>query len=593
MMRFSFFALLGSCFALMGCTPRETRPEIVKVSGATATSSPSNEAKGLFEDVAANSGLKFTHDLGDTGKFYFHEFSAPGCAFLDFDGDGDLDVFLVQSGSAERPETVKNRPFCALFRNKGDETFENVTVGSGLDKNLGYAQGVAVADYDNDGFSDLFITAYGGNHLFRNKGGNGKWEDVTQARGLNGVPESSYATSAAWGDYNNDGRLDLYVCYYARWNHAVDKPCVDPKGGERDYCLPQIYKPVTHRLFRNDGARFVDVSQSSGITKAQGRGLAVAFTDYNGDGRQDIFVANDVTPNMLWRNNGDGTFTNTANETGCAYDGQGRTMAAMGIAIGDYNRSGHESLYVSNFSNLPNILFKNNGQFFEDATGPAKLSLLHLRFLSFGCEFLDYDADGWLDLIVNNGHVQARQGSRGAGVLMEQRKQLLQNTGKGAFREITDAAQLGDLNRAVVGRGLATGDFNNDGRVDVLAMAQNAPAQLLKNRSTTLNNWVSFQTIGTKSNRDGLGARLEISTGQTRQKATVRAGSSYLSSSDRRVYFGIGKSKKLNQLLVIWPSGKRETLRDLPANTFYTLTEGRGITARRAGGGKPPKNSEN
>jgi hypothetical protein len=534
----------------------------------------------LFEDVALRSGLEFKHSRGDSGQFYFIESTPPGCAFLDYDNDGDLDVFLVQSGSSALASTVRNRPFCALFRNVNG-TFTDVSLGSGLDKDLGYAQGVAVGDYDNDGYDDLFITAYGGNHLFRNRRGSGKFEDVTRTMGLNRMHSTGYATSAAWGDYDSDGRLDLYMCYYARWSHALNKKC-GGVAGVLDYCHPNMYEPVTHRLFRNVGSRFIDVSRLAGIEKARGRGLAVAFVDYNQDGKQDIFVANDITPNMLWHNNGDGTFTNRADQAGCAYDGEGRDMASMGIAVADYNRSGRQSLYVTNFSGYPNILFKNtNGGLFEDATGEAKLSFAKLKFLSFGCEFIDYDADGWPDLITNNGHVQMRKSNREASVPWEQRKQLFRNEGAGQFREVAEPALLGDLARGTIGRGLATGDYDNDGRIDVLAVGQSAAAQLLRNRAGDDNHWVSFKTIGTRSNRNGIGARFDIRVGDTQQTAIVRGGSSYLSSSDRRVYFGLKQATQISQVTVHWPSGTRDVLKNLAADTFYTVTEGRGISDRQ------------
>lgn len=559
-----------------GCTSQKTAP--------TAQVEPkASPIPALFNDVAADSGLKWTHILGNSGKFPFIETTPAGCAFLDFNNDGYQDVFLVQSGSSASAKTVKNRPFCALFRNKRDGTFEDVTRGSGLDKDLGYGQGVTVGDYDNDGFDDFFITSYGGNHLFRNQGGRGQFSDETQSMGLAKVKESGYATSAAWGDYDGDGRLDLYVCYYAQWTHAEDKKCPDPVTGELDYCNPKLYEPSRHHLFRNQGNRFVDVSEKSGISKVKGRGLAAAFVDYNGDNKLDIFVANDMTPNMLWKNSGKSTFSNVSNQVGVAYDGQGQDMASMGIAIADYNRSGHPSFYVSNFADRPNILFKNSGAgTMEDVTRDAQLSLIHLKFLSFGCEFLDYDADGWPDLIANNGHVQMSQNHVIKGSTLKQRKQLMRNAGNERFEEITDAAQLGELSVPTLGRGLATGDFDNDGRLDVLAMSQNAPVQLFRNQTAKNgHHFLSLALRGTKSNRNAIGARVELKAGGATQTAWVRGGSSYLSSSDRRVYFGLGKTDKIEQISLLWPSGTKEMLRNLRADTFYTLTEGKGASISR------------
>ena len=589
MIQWDIRSLLKFCsaalvFALAGCSKTPTPDAVASnsLSQLNETANSSATAKSLFKDVAAQSGLKFTHNLGNADKFYFDEQTPAGCAFLDYNGDGNQDIFLVQSGSSERAVTVKNRPFCALFRNNGDGTFTDVTAGSGLDKDLGYGQGVAIADYDNDGYPDLFVTAYGGNHLFRNEHGSGKWKDATSQMGLDKVHETGYATSAAWGDYDNDGKLDLYVCYYSRWSHAQDKQCRDPKTKLLDYCEPTLYEMSAHQLFHNESQRFVDVSARTGVAAKKGRGLAVSWLDYNGDGKMDIFVANDGTAAFLWRNNGNGTFTDVAGRVGCAFDGEGHNIAGMSVSCADYDHSGLPSVYVSNFSSSPNILFKNENGNFTDVTQEAGLGFVHLKFLSFGSEFLDYDADGWPDLIVNNGHVQMQKNKRAPEIPLKMRKQLLHNVGNGNFKEIADSASLGDLSETVVGRGLAIGDYNNDGRLDVLAMAQNSPVQLLKNMDGNGNHWISFDTVGTKSNRDGIGTRLEIEANGIKQTASVHAGSSYLSTSDKRVYFGLGKSKKIDKLTIIWPSGKRETANDLPSNQFYRLTEGQGATQKSA-----------
>ena len=516
--------------------------------------------------------MKFRHQRGDAGHLYFLELTAPGCAFLDYDNDGWQDIFLVQSGSSQPTATVKNRPHCALYHNNRDGTFSDVTANSGFDTDLGYGHGAAVGDFDNDGYEDIFLTSYGGNRLFRNLQGSGRFQDVTQKMGLDKAHGSNYSTSAAWGDYDSDGKLDLYVCYYAKWDQATDIKC--GTADAPDYCHPKFYEPIEDQLFHNEGTRFVDVSKKSGIARGKGRGLAVAWVDYNEDGKPDIFVANDMTTLMLWRNDGNGKFTDVAAQTGSAYDSKGVNIAGMGIAVGDYDRTGRDSLYVTNDIGQSNVLFKNEHDTFDEVSAQARLGMVHLKYLSWGCEFFDYDADGWRDLIINNGAVVLR------GAL--QRKQLLHNQGDGTFQEITDPAQLGDLAQPRRGRGLAVGDYDNDGRLDILAMNQNAPAQLLHNQSKSKNHWVSFQTIGTKSNRDGVHTRLKITTAASQQSASVRGGSSYLSSSDRRVYFGLGKADKIDQLVVQWPSGTREVLKNLAADTFYTLTEGRGISQKRA-----------
>lgn len=584
---------MGGCFAEKN--GKESRPPSSSpATGAlkevpNQTSTPpgafaKTSDKALFEEVAVSSGIRFKHELGAAGRFYFIESTPPGCAFFDYNNDGYLDIFLVQSGapvaSAAKPSP---RPFCALYRNRLDGTFVDATANSGLDKDLGYGQGVAVGDYDNDGYDDLLVTAYAGNYLFRNLSGSGKFADVTKVANLSPVHGAGYATSAAWGDYDNDGRLDLYVCYYSKWTPATNKECrVAGPDSELDYCSPLIYQPETHRLYHNEGGKFRDVSEKAGISKSQGRGLAVAFLDADSDGRQDIFVANDLTPNMLWHNNGNGTFFDVAVETGCAYGEEGAAMAGMGVAAADYNRTGRESLIVTNFSSRPNVLFKNHGKYFQEVSAEANLVASHFPLLSFGCQFLDYDADGWPDLIFNNGHVQARPVRREPNVGYEQPKQLMHNEGNGSFRDISDKAQLGALADPYVGRGLATGDYDNDGRIDILAMNQNAAPQLFRNRVDNDHHWVSFQTIGVKSNKSGLHSRFVLKAGGATQTATVRADCGYLSSSDRRVYFGLKADSRVDEVIVTWPSGKRDILKNLPTDTFYTLTEGRGITTRKS-----------
>ena len=567
-------ALLLLALGHPGCGPRHAAD-----SAAAAAKPP------LFSDVSAEVGIRFHQSNGASGKLYFIESTPPGGALFDYDNDGWLDILLVQPGPSDPPHTVKDRPRFGLFHNKGNGTFTDVTVGSGLDTDLGYAQGVAAGDYDNDGFEDLFITSFTRNYLFQNQRGNGRFKDVSVERGLALRHSTGYSTSAAFGDYNNDGRLDLYVCYYCPWTRETDKVCKNATG-ERDYCSPEVYEPEVHQLFRNDGDRFTDVSLAAGITKTKGRGLAVAFVDYDEDGRQDIFVANDLSANMLWRNNGDGTFSDRAQEAGCAFAEGGQNMAAMGIALADYDRTGHQSFFVTNFSGQPNTLFKNVGSgMFQDVALSSGLALPHMPFLAFGCEFMDYDNDGWPDLLVANGHVQKTASSKLEGTTYRQRKQLFRNDGTGKFDEIT-GPELGDLAKQVVSRGLAVGDLDNDGRVDALACNQNDPAQVFRNRARNLNNWVSFKTIGRKSNRDGRHARVEIDAGGARQTAVVRAGSSYLSVSDRRVHFGLGSSNTLDRVEVRWPSGARDSLKELPANRIYVITEERGIT-----GQEPVKNS--
>ncbi|SRR5579884_506231 len=587
--------LLLSCAS---CQP--TRIAATPVSATVSQSAP-------FRDVAVSAGVRFTHSNGATGKFYYVEETGAGCAFLDYDNDGFLDIVLVQSG--EMPRTPgKDSPanHCALYHNNGDGTFTDVTAGSGLDRDLGYGQGVAVGDYDNDGYDDLYITAYGGNHLLHNELGKreqekGKGEnalpptpytlhptpytlhplfkDVTAKAGVGDTDQGArYATSAAFGDYDNDGRLDLYICHYAPWKPETNTPCHTARG-QTEYCTPDVLDPDTHRLYHNNGdGTFTDVTQQSGIGKLKGHGLGVAWLDYDNDGREDIYVSNDMGVQFLWHNDGNGKFSNRSELAGCAFDNEGRPLAGMGIGLGDYSNSGHESLFVTNFSLQPNTLYHNqgNGQF-RDVSMEANLALPHMKFLAFGCDFLDYDRDGWKDLIVANGHVVLSVAETSEGVTYKERKQLFHNDGNGRFTEIVE--NLGDLGTPTVSRGLASGDYDNDGRVDFLVNNQNGPAQLFHNEVANGNHWVAFKTIGTKSNRDGYHAKITVTCGGKRcYFSEVHSSSSYASHSDSRVFFGLGGAASIERVEIRWPSGTKDVLNKVAPDAFYILTEGKGIT---------------
>ncbi|MGC8666713.1 MAG: CRTAC1 family protein [Chthonomonadales bacterium] len=554
---------------LAGCTVSG----LARANGRTVSARASDNA--LFRNVAQTCGIRFRLTNGaEAQRYAFVESTPAGCAFLDYDNDGWPDILLIQAGPSPGTPLTRARPSSHLYHNNGDGTFTDVTTGSGLDRDLGYAQGVAVGDFDNDGFDDLFITAYGGNHLLRNEHGSGRFTDVTKAAGLDGVHSTGYATSAAWGDYDRDGWLDLYVCYYTPWSPATDKPCKDP-AGRRDYCSPQIYDPDTHVLYHNDHGHFRNVSAESGIGTGRGRGLSAAWIDYNGDGWPDIFVANDLTPAFLWRNNRNGTFTDVAMETGCAMSGDANEMAGMGIGIADYDHSGRESIFVTNFSGMPNALFRNiDGRRFDDVGMPAGVAQPHMRFLSFGCEFLDYDADSWPDLFIADGHVQIHADAQTDGVTYAEPKQLMHNNGDGTFTEVTDPALLGDLLTPRVSRGLAIGDYDNDGRLDVLVNNQNDDAELFHNEYHGHNHWISFRLTGVSSNKDAIGAEVTVAAGSVHQRASVRGGSSYLSTSDRRVYFGLGGASRVDVVTIRWPSGLRQMFHNLTCNAHYQITEG-------------------
>lgn len=536
---------------------------------------PPDPAAALFEETAARAGVRFHHSSGFREKFYFIETMPPGCALFDFDNDGWLDILCIQSGPSDPPDGRTPRPVCRLFHNNRNGTFTDVTAGSRLDQDLGYGYGVTVGDFDNDGLDDLFITSFGGCRLFHNEG-RGRFRDVTKSMGLEAL-EGAFATSAAFGDYDNDGRLDLYVCCYSPWHWRSNRVCTNVENLP-EYCSPESLPAATHRLFHNDGDHFTDVTHRAGIDRMEGRGLAVAFVESECRGKQDIFVANDMCASMLWRNKGDGTFTNVAEQAGCAYNGRGETLSGMGIALGDYNHSGAEAVFVADYSTKVKPLYNREspGKWRDSSSSPQSGLMPTRNFLSWGCEFIDYDADGWLDLVINNGHVNYRSET---GVIREpyrQRKQLFHNV-SGRFVEVTGPGQLGPLGSPMLGRGLATGDYDNDGRIDVLAMNQNQEAQLFHNRNRNGNHWISIKTIGRKSNRDGFHTKIRIKSAVGVQTVTVHAGSSFLSASDRRVYFGLGRAFRIDSIELRWPSGVRETIRNVQPDRFYIATEGSGL----------------
>ncbi|HLV80042.1 MAG TPA: CRTAC1 family protein [Chthonomonadaceae bacterium] len=581
-LRLALAALLALCAA--GChhmaSPQPTIPAQHASAGLAG-------ARPLFHDAAATTGVHFVQNNGATGKFYYIEETGGGCAFFDYDNDGYLDILLVQSGPFPRKhDDADPATHCALYHNNGDGTFTDVTAGSGLDRDLGYCQGVAVGDYDNDGYDDLYITGYGGNHLLHNEHGSGKFTDVTAKAGVGDTDQGlRYATSAAFGDYDNDGRLDLYVCHYGRWSPDTNRVCQSVRG-EPDYCTPDVLDTDVDRLYHNNGdGTFTDVSKSSGIASEKGHGLGVVWTDYDGDGRPDIFVSNDLTAAFLWHNEGQGKFKDVAVHAGCAYDENGQNMAGMGVAIGDYNNSGRESLFVTNFSGLPNTLFQlQPGGYFQNVSMAANLAMPHMPFLAFGCDFLDYDADGWEDLIVANGHVTMHVEENAPGTTYRERKQLFHNDGDGRFTEITD--NLGDLATPTISRGLATGDYDNDGRMDMLVVNQNGPAQLFHNDIENGNHWISFKTVGTKSNRDGYHAKVTVFCGGKRYYSEVHSSSSYASHSDSRVYIGLGRAARVDRVEIHWPSGTKDLLKNVPSDAIYMVTEGRGITGRQPAGNR-------
>ena len=576
------YALTGGALALAGCRGKSPSggvspalPVSTVLDPKLAGAAPLLTRHPLrFTDVSGPAGLHWVYHNGATGRHHFIETTGGGVAFFDYNNDGLLDIFAVQSGpvpGASPSETNFPRR-SVLYRNNGDGTFTDVTSGSGLDADFGYGQAVSVADYDNDGWADLYVTGYGGNHLLRNNR-NGTFTDVTQQAGLaDTAAELPWPLSAAWGDYDNDGHLDLFVCHYARWSPALDKPYAGPDG-KMAYDKPQVYEPGHDRLYHNNGdGTFTDVSDKAGIRALSGKSMSAAWLDYDDDGWMDLFVTNDSMPNFLLHNNRNGTFTDKAIVAGVALDDQGRAASGMGIGVGDYDRDGREDIFAVNFAGQPKSIFHNLGGVFENASYRSGIAGTNLQFLAFSMECLDYDLDGWPDLIIGNGHVLDHMDESTAGSSYAQSQQLFHNNHNGTFTE--DPRSLGDLALPRVTRGLAVGDYDNDGDLDVVMVSQTGALQLFRNDGGNQNHWITLRLEGVRSNRDAVGAKVSLRTARGPQTQWVRGGSSYCSRSDTRLTFGLGDETQVLGLHVRWPSGLTQTFGPLPANRFYRLREG-------------------
>ncbi|PYQ49256.1 MAG: hypothetical protein DMF78_18795 [Acidobacteria bacterium] len=542
-----------------------------------------------FREVAAETGLRFQHFTGSVGEHYIPEIMGAGAALFDYDGDGDLDVFLVQGtmldpsrppSAAQFPPPAGQPPGCRLFRNDLTRDasgrpllrFTDVTEKAGLGRIL-YGMGAAVGDYDNDGRPDLYVTAFGGNVLFHNNG-DGTFTDVTAAAG---VGDMRWSTSATFFDYDRDGRLDLYVANYIDFTPAGNKKCFDAVGA-RDYCRPLVYRSVPDRLLHNEGGgRFKDVTEAAGILKADGPGLGVVAGDFNGDGWLDLYVANDGAPNQLWINKGDGTFEDQGLLSGTALSADGLPQGSMGVAAGDVDGDGDEDLLVTNLPREKAALYIDHGKgFFQEATDAWGLGASTAAFTGFGTGLFDYDNDGWLDLFVANGAVSNVEALRGQPYPFGERSLLFHNLG-GRFEEIASWAGPASERREV-SRGVALGDIDNDGNVDVLVTNNNGPVRLYLNQTQPLRPWLSVRLQGGPGeNSAGLGARIGlVRRGRPTLWRRVRTDGSYLSASDPRVHFGLGDDTPVDALLVEWPRGRREAWLHPRARTLLTLREGEG-----------------
>jgi hypothetical protein len=545
------------------------------VVGHTATSP-------TFVDVASSAGLTHRTVFGGTGtNKYILETTGTGVGFLDFDNDGILDLVFANGRTLEGQASAHSH----LYRGRGDGTFVDVTDKAGLARS-GWGQGVAVGDYDNDGFEDIYLTFYGSNILFHNNG-DGTFTDVTARAG---VAAGGWSTSAAWADFDKDGRLDLYVARYIDFDPATAAlPGAKIAGVNCMYrgipvmCGPRGLKGLRDILYRNNGdGTFTDVTERAGIDKPAYRGLGVVWGDYDNDGRPDIFVANDTQPNLLYRNRGDGTFEDVGLVSGVAVDEDGRERAGMGIDVADYDNDGWLDVAIGNFSGEPCSLYQNrhDGTFVEttwtSGIGPPTVPLL-----TWGTRFFDYDNDGWQDLVFANGHVYPEVGAHHLDETYAQRLVLFHNGGAGKYVDIRGSA--GEVwNGTWPARGLAVGDYDNDGDLDIVVSIINGPPLLLQNRGGNSGHWLTATLVGTRSNRDAIGARVTARVGGRTIVEEVRSGGSYLSESDRRVHFGLGSDARVDSIEIVWPSGAKERVGPIDADKFVTIKEGSGIVSEKA-----------
>ena len=558
--------------SLLGEATRLLRASAFLTLACLATDVPSGRA-GHFVDVTETAGVHFLHKASPTSNKYLPETMGSGVALFDYDNDGLLDLYFVNGAPIADPTSPGTVPkkdgpqyWNRLYHQKKDGTFEDVTEKAGV-AGTGYGMGVAVGDYDNDGYDDLYVTQYGSNILYHNNG-DGTFTDVTAESGTGG---SGWSTSATWVDYDNDGKLDLVVARYLTWDFP-DIWCGEREAGLRAYCHPDLFKPVTLLLFHNeDGKHFREISQQAGMT-SPGKGLGVAVADYDHDGYPDIFVANDSMPEFLFHNKRNGKFEEVALESEVAVDGDGKSYAGMGVDFSDYNNDGWADLVVTDLANEKYATYTNTHDggfnYASYTNGIAQMSLLHS---GWGVRFIDYDNDGWKDLFIAQGHVLDTIEKSTPGLLYKEAPLLARNTGHG-FIEVSKAS--GEVfSQKWAARGLAIGDIDNDGREDTVITTTNGRPYLLRNETSTANHWLTLKLVGTKSNRDGIGAVVTIKTAAGTQYQTVTTGGSYCSASDVRAHFGLGAEKSVPEIEIRWPSGIVQHISDVSADRILTTKE--------------------
>jgi hypothetical protein len=527
-----------------------------------------------FTDVTAQAGIRFHHNNGAFGKKYLPETMGSGACFIDYDNDGYQDILLVNS--RDWPGHSTRKSYSALYHNNHDGTFTDVTHQAHLDVEI-YGMGCAVGDYDNDGYDDLYITAIDGSHLFHNLK-NGTFADVT---GKAGVSSPGFATSAVWFDYDNDGKLDLYVAHYVDWSIDKDQNC-SLDGKSKSYCTPELYKGESATLYHNEGnGRFRDVTKAAGLDDASSKSLGTALIDYDNDGWLDLFVTNDTQANKLYHNNHNGTFTEVGFASGVAFSDAGKARAGMGVDAADYDGSGRQSLVVGDFTNESMALFHNDGEgLFSDQAMAAGIGLASAKSLTFSSFFFDYDLDGLPDLFAFNGHVADDISVLQPTLSYAQPPLLFRNVGHGKFEDVSQKVGPA-MRQAVVGRGAAYADYDLDGDLDLLLTTSNGPARLLRNDNGNQNDMLRIKTVGTRSNRDGIGAKVTVKTARgQRLFAMVKSGSSYMSQSELPLTFGLGKPDAGDvSIEIAWPSGHKDAIAKVKPNQFLVVQEGKGIVS--------------
>jgi hypothetical protein len=549
------------------------------IAGSLALSGLSRFAHALpdpiypFEEISpAASGITWVHTNGKSPERFLPETTGAGCAFFDYDNDGWMDIYLVNSGKCDFYDP--NPPLRnALYRNNRDGTFTDVTEKARV-RAGGFGQGVAVGDYDGDGFPDLYVTQYGRSILYHNNG-DGTFTDVTEKAG---VAAPGWSSSAVWFDYDNDGRLDLFVCQFVEFSKALNKSCGPGEEGKHGYCIPRLYQPTPSWLFHNNGdGTFTDVSKASGIGKYSGKAWGVVATDINNDGRLDLFVANDTVANFLFMNRGQGRFEEIATQAGVAYSSDGRARSGMGVDSADFNEDGWMDLFVANIDREMFSIYQNShDETFDDQAGSTGIGAATRLMSGWGLKFFDYDNDGNLDLFLANGNPDDLIESLHSQVKYQEPLMLFRNTGK-SFQNVS--VESGPVfAKPLSARGMAIGDFDNDGAVDVLVSVNDAAPVLLRNRIGNQNHWLGIKLAGKKSNPDAIGARMTYQSGELKRSRTKVGGGSYLSSHDPRIVLGIGKRTKIDWVEIKWPQpgGAVERFTELPIDRYITIVEGQG-----------------